>query len=72
MQKLYALYTGGVIELEAPFLHLLKGDVVRLADDLGVPVEKTHSCESGDYQCGRCQSCVDRNRLLTEMNSART
>lgn len=70
MQKLYVLQTDGQIELEAPFLDLLKGDVVRLADELGVPLSSTYSCEAEDVPCGHCQSCLDRGRLLAELSSA--
>jgi 7-cyano-7-deazaguanine synthase len=70
MQALYTLHTSGAIMVEAPFARLLKGDVVRLAHDLKVPIERTHSCEASNLECGRCQSCVDRVRLMKELAAA--
>jgi 7-cyano-7-deazaguanine synthase len=68
MQRLYELHTGGVIEVEAPFINLLKGDLIRLAQDIRTPIEMTHSCEAANTACGACQSCVDRERLLAELS----
>lgn len=38
-----------------------KGDVLRLARDLGVPLELTWSCYAdGKLPCGKCGSCAER------------
>lgn len=51
---------AGRASLIAPLLDLSKGQVLDLAQSLGVPVELTHSCEAGPVPCGQCASCLDR------------
>ena len=63
MGRSYGLYTGGTIIAVAPFLDWTKPDVYRLANELGVPIAQTHSCEASNSPCGKCDSCADR-RLL--------
>ena len=50
------------IDIEAPFAHLHKEDVVRIGAELGVPFELTLSCmnPSGTTHCGRCSKCRER------------
>ena len=50
------------IEIEAPFLHLTKAEVIRRGVDLGVPFELTLSCMQpvGGLHCGRCSKCRER------------
>ena len=64
MQHSFDLNTGGRIQVNAPFLHLSKGEVFQLALDRRIPIELTHSCEAGNDQCGSCDSCRDRLLLL--------
>ena len=63
MERSYGLQTGGTIIAVAPFLDWTKPDVYRLANELGVPIAQTYSCEASNSPCGRCNSCKDR-RLL--------
>ena len=63
MGRSYGLQTGGTIVAVAPFLDWTKPDVYRLANELGVPIARTYSCEASNSPCGRCNSCKDR-RLL--------
>ena len=63
MGRSYGLYTGGTIIAVAPFLDWTKLDVYRLANQVGVPIAKTYSCEASNSPCEKCNSCADR-RLL--------
>ena len=63
MVRSFDFHTGGVISLAAPFLTWTKSEIYSLALDLGVPVDKTHSCEAGSAPCGTCRSCLDRHAL---------
>ena len=64
MQRSYEFHTGGAITLAVPFLHWTKQEVYRLAIELKVPLELTHSCEADNRPCGRCRSCLDRRQLV--------
>jgi 7-cyano-7-deazaguanine synthase len=64
MQRSYDFHTGGQVSLAAPLVDQVKGDVVRLASEMGVPVELTYSCEAANEPCGKCLSCRDREELL--------
>lgn len=53
------------IELQAPFVHKSKADIVRLGADLGVPFELTWSCyKGGDTHCGACGTCFERREAF--------
>src|SRR6476620_1591036 len=56
------------IEIEAPFAHLHKSDVIRLGRTLGVPFELTVSCMQpvNGLHCGRCSKCRERRDAFTE------
>ena len=50
------------IKLWTPLLDLNKEEIIQLALDNNVPLDKTWSCYSGDSQpCGKCDSCRIRN-----------
>lgn len=58
-----AIYVGTYhrVRLVAPLQYLDKAGVVRLASELGVPMELTWSCyNGGDLACGKCPTCVSR------------
>ncbi|OGS41630.1 MAG: 7-cyano-7-deazaguanine synthase QueC [Euryarchaeota archaeon RBG_16_62_10] len=58
---------GHGIRVEAPMLRMSKGDIVREAVRLGVPLELTWSCYRGGVRaCGRCDSCLLRLRGFAE------
>lgn len=59
MQLLFDGYTDGRVQLLAPFARKGKGDLYRLAESLGVPIDLTYSCELASGPCGRCLSCKD-------------
>lgn len=63
MQRYLDFHAGGAITLSAPFIDWSKGDVARLASELGTPVDLTYSCETGNQPCGICSSCRDIESL---------
>ncbi len=60
VQALADGYTGGALQISAPFLDFSKADVYALGRNLGVPEDLTYSCERGGTPCGRCASCRDQ------------
>jgi len=58
-----AIYYGSdrKVQFEAPFNGHTKGDVVRMAANLGVPLQMSYSCYNGrDVMCGHCATCQER------------
>ena len=53
----------------APFINTDKKDVVKLALELGVPIEKTWSCyvNNDGTPCGECFSCKSRIKQLKRL-----
>lgn len=63
--------TAGELRMEAPFVEWSKADIVAEGIKLKVPYELTWSCyEGGEYPCGACGTCIDRN-LAFEANGMR-
>jgi 7-cyano-7-deazaguanine synthase len=60
---------GGRFRVRAPLLHLTKGQIVRRAVELGVPLGETRSCYDPDPEgraCGGCDACVLRRKGFLE------
>jgi 7-cyano-7-deazaguanine synthase len=58
---------GHRIRIEVPILTKSKGDIVREAVRLKVPLEETWSCYKGGVKaCGKCDSCLLRLRGFSE------
>ena len=58
---------GSGIVVKAPFLRLLKKDIVLMGKSMGVPFERTWSCyREGEKACGVCDSCALRLRAFAE------
>ena len=55
------LCDGKAYEIALPLADLDRTGVVRLARELGVPIEMTWSCHGeGDRHCGQCYACKQR------------
>jgi len=61
---------GSGIVVKAPFVHLLKKDIVLMGKSMGVPFELSWSCyREGEKACGVCDSCALRLRAFAEAGS---
>ncbi|MDE6635955.1 MAG: 7-cyano-7-deazaguanine synthase QueC [Lachnospiraceae bacterium] len=59
--------SGNQLSIEAPFVNMIKKDVVEKGLKLGVPYELTWSCyEGNDRPCGVCGTCIDRRKAFEE------
>jgi len=64
--KLGTQYGKG-IEIETPIIDKTKAEIVKMAFDLGVPLEYTWSCyQGGEVPCGCCDSCILRAKGFAE------
>lgn len=62
---------GVPFKIETPIITLTKADIVRLAVQIGAPLNLTWSCyEGGAAPCGRCDSCVLREKGFREAGVA--
>ena len=53
------------LRIERPLAHRTKGEVVRLAEKVGVPFELTWSCHrDGKNHCWECDGCLARMRAF--------
>lgn len=67
MEQAVRIGSGEQIRLFAPFINMLKTDVVATGIKFNVPYEMTWSCyEGGDKPCGVCGTCLDRKRAFAE------
>lgn len=58
---------GKPVRILAPLIEMTKADIVRLAVELGVPLELTWSCYEGNARpCGRCDACLLRAKGFAE------
>ncbi|MBP2669177.1 MAG: exsB protein [Deltaproteobacteria bacterium] len=58
---------GSGIEVKAPFIRLMKKDIVLMGKSMGVPFERSWSCyREGDKACGKCDSCALRLSAFAE------
>jgi 7-cyano-7-deazaguanine synthase len=53
------------IEFIFPFSEKTKAEVIQIAQELNVPMDKTWSCY-GDFEkpCGRCMPCINRKKAI--------
>ncbi|MCY3412330.1 MAG: 7-cyano-7-deazaguanine synthase QueC [Candidatus Heimdallarchaeota archaeon] len=53
------------VGLEAPFKHLSKAEIVKLALEMNVPLELTWSCYKGNNRpCLQCGTCLERTHAF--------
>lgn len=65
MRKAINLGSGCGLTIKAPFVNHNKAEVVKRGLELNVPYELTWSCyEGGDKPCGRCGTCIDRQKAF--------
>ncbi|MBI4492785.1 MAG: 7-cyano-7-deazaguanine synthase QueC [Chloroflexi bacterium] len=58
---------GVPLRIETPLIDKTKADIVRLAVEVGAPLQLTWSCyEGGTRPCGRCDSCLLRAKGFQE------
>jgi 7-cyano-7-deazaguanine synthase len=62
--RLVAEYTDGRTRVAAPFIDWTKQEIFEYCTDVGIPIDVSYSCESGETPpCGSCLSCRDRRIL---------
>jgi 7-cyano-7-deazaguanine synthase len=57
------------VKIHTPLLRLSKAEIVRLANDLGLPFGLTHSCYDPSpegHPCGQCDACLLRRKGFAE------
>jgi 7-cyano-7-deazaguanine synthase len=58
---------GVPLRIETPLIDKTKADIVRLATEIGAPLQLTWSCYgAGPRPCGRCDSCLLRAKGFDE------
>ena len=64
----YSTFKG--VKVAAPLINSYKNDIVKLALELGIPLELAYSCyNSSEKNCGLCESCKNLKSAL-ENNKA--
>src|SRR5713226_1551540 len=70
MQAVFDIYTGGAVQIGAPFLNWRKADIWAFATRKDVPLSLTYSCERGlEQPCGSCDSGLDLEALRASVVS---
>lgn len=65
VDALARIYDWHPVRVEAPFVHMDKGQIVRLGLSLGVPYQRTWTCyKGGEYPCGVCGACIERREAF--------
>lgn len=61
MQNAAELCDYHMVDIEAPFLHMDKGDIAKYGIARGFPYQLTWTCYKGrDKACGKCGACRER------------
>ncbi len=66
--KAVSLGLAHEIAIDAPFMQMHKGDVIRLGREIGVPLDLTLSCMNprDGLHCGECSKCRERRDAFRE------
>lgn len=65
ISRAISLGTESKLQVRNPLADLNKAEVLKLAVELGVPLEQTWSCyRGGEIHCGRCESCRNRKNAF--------
>jgi 7-cyano-7-deazaguanine synthase len=68
-EKAARLGTDKNIVIYSPFSDIPKSGILKIAVELGVPLELTWSCYlNGPVHCGKCESCNNRKKAFKEAN----
>jgi 7-cyano-7-deazaguanine synthase len=68
LNALLALNRKTTINVQTPFVHFSKADILRLGVELGVEYAQTWSCYEGDtLACGVCPTCTERLQAFEEI-----
>jgi 7-cyano-7-deazaguanine synthase len=68
LNHVYSLNRKTPIQIEAPFVHHSKADVLRQGLAIGVDYAQTWSCYEGqDLACGLCPTCAERLAAFAEV-----
>lgn len=71
INELLALNRVRPVRVQAPFVAMSKGDIVRLGVELGVDFSRTWSCYRGvPPACGTCPTCIERCAAFAEAGMA--
>ncbi len=69
LNALWALNRRRPIELQAPFIHKGKSEIIALGHELGVDYAQTWSCYRGLAKaCGTCPACQDRRQAFERLD----
>ena len=68
LNAVFQLNRKNRIQINTPFVHYSKADILRLGFELGVDYAKTWSCyQGGDVACGTCPNCAERLQAFEEV-----
>lgn len=69
LNQVYQLNRKSVMQVQAPFIHYSKTDILKLGLELGVDYSQTWSCYNGnDLACGHCPTCAERLKAFADLN----
>ncbi len=65
MTEAIRLGTYAGLGILRPFIHMSKGGIAAMGQDLGVDFSRTYSCyKGGAVHCGVCSTCMERREAF--------